>query len=80
MNIEETIKEFEAVYSKCAEIASKSGFEPEIGDLLSMAHMVFSRKDAEFERKMATEMAEAQKMEAVYGRGYSSEDYDAGEG
>ena len=40
-----------------------------------MVHMVFARKDAEFERKMAMEMSDNQKMEAVYGRGYSSEDY-----
>ena len=75
MSVDEIMDEFERVYLRCVSLDEKNGGSLPSGELLSMVHMVFARKDAEFERKMAMEMSDNQKMEAVYGRGYSSEDY-----
>jgi hypothetical protein len=77
MTTDEILKEFESVYEKCFEIAGgRNGHDgPTAEEILSMVHMVFSRKDAEFEKKLAVEEVEKQKLDAVYGRGYSSDDY-----
>jgi hypothetical protein len=79
MTIDEVLEEFGSVYEKCLKMAVSweegRQSQPTAEELLSMMHMVFSRKDAEFEKKMAVEELEKQKLDAVYGRGYSSDDY-----
>tara|TARA_B000000609_G_C24139062_1_gene330098 strand:- start:483 stop:722 length:240 start_codon:yes stop_codon:yes gene_type:complete len=77
MSIDEVLAEFNLVYERSTSLARSvsSNSEPTREDILAIVHMVFARKDSEFERKMALEMAETQKLEAVYGRGYTSDEY-----
>ena len=77
IDIVEIMDEFDTVYQKAIELASRvSSGDPTREDILSIAHMILARKDSEFEKAMAVEMAEKEKLEAVYGRGYSSDDYE----
>ncbi len=76
MDINEIIAEFRVVYERSLDLArSVSSDAPTREDVLAIVHMTYLRKDSEFDKKMAVEMNEKQKLDAVYGKGYSSDDY-----
>tara|TARA_Y100001972_G_scaffold129215_1_gene195294 strand:+ start:731 stop:973 length:243 start_codon:yes stop_codon:yes gene_type:complete len=77
IDINEVIVEFDTVYQKSMELARMvSSDDPTREDVLAIAHMILARKDSEFEKAMAIEIAEKEKLEAVYGRGYSNDVYE----
>ena len=77
MEISEILEEFEIVYERSLKLTrSVSEETPTREDVLAVVHMIFARKDSEFDKSMAIEMSEKQRLDAVYGKGYSSDDYE----